>query len=355
MSKLKYYGIHGNLLNWIKSYLFNRTQRVTVQGYKSFSYFSTSGVPQGSHLGPILFLIFINDISNHIKYSQCSVFADDLKLYKIINTQEDVEALQTDLDSVIHWCSTNKMNINASKCLYIKFTKKRNVNPSSYAVDNQTLNTAPSVRDLGVILDKKLNFIEHIDNITTRAWKVSGMVKRTCKDFKSPASILTLYKALIRSVLEYASPIWNPYYNIHINRIERVQRSFTRFLAYKDPNCPYRADYHTRLLHFNLSSLEMRRKICDLKTLHKILHGQVCCSNVVQRININVPRSIPRHPNYKIFFPSCTGTNVGKYAPLNRLMGTYNELLLRGDIDIFFSIDCKEFVKNCLEVYNSLN
>ncbi|RVE55239.1 hypothetical protein evm_000137 [Chilo suppressalis] len=111
--KLKRYGIHGPLLLWLRSYLEHRLLRVVVNGYKSKPFLTSSGVPQGSILGPILFLVFINDIPNKIRYSSCSLFADDLKLYRPIKNEEDILLLQKDLDSVSEWCVDNGMTLNA--------------------------------------------------------------------------------------------------------------------------------------------------------------------------------------------------------------------------------------------------
>lgn len=347
LCKLKLYGIHGNLLNWVKSYLYNRIQRVTTQGFKSFSFFPTSGVPQGSHLGPILFLAFINDISNHISFSNYSIFADDLKLYKEINYQNDIMELQADLNSICNWCTINKMDLNTKKCIHIKFSTKRNVTTSSYSIAGENLAEATVVRDLGVMIDKKLKFVDHIDKITCSAWKMLGFLKRVCKDLNNPTAILILYKALIRSGLEYASPVWNPSYKVHSDRIERVQRNFTRYLAYKDRNCPYRADYNTRLSYFRLEPLEKRRKICDLKTLHKLIHGQLISPDLLSLINIKVPRSVPRYPLKKVFSLSNCRTNIGSHAPVNRLMQTYNNISSNSDVDIFHTDNLNKFINLC--------
>ncbi|KAL0832334.1 hypothetical protein ABMA28_001768 [Loxostege sticticalis] len=178
-----------------------------------------------------------------IEYSQVSIFADDLKLYKCIKDWADVSLLQADLDTISEWCVRNKMKLNPLKCNHIKFTRKKNIVESCYSISGQIVEESTKIRDLGVLLDDKLNFIEHIDNIITRSWKMLGFVKRVCKDFKNIHTLKIIYNALIRSNLEYASTIWNPIYEVHSLRIERIQKNFTRHLAYKSRDCPRTADY----------------------------------------------------------------------------------------------------------------
>lgn len=350
LSKLGACGIHGDLLRWLSSYLKDRIQSVIVHGFKSNDFIALSGVPQGSHLGPILFLVFLNDICNNIKYSQVSIFADDLKLYKCIKDWADVSLLQADLDTISEWCVRNKMKLNPLKCNHIKFTRKKNIVESCYSISGQIVEESTKIRDLGVLLDDKLNFIEHIDNIITRSWKMLGFVKRVCKDFKNIHTLKIIYNALIRSNLEYASTIWNPIYEVHSLRIERIQKNFTRHLAYKSRDCPRTADYDVRLSHFLMTSLAGRRKLLDLMTLHKLVHGNLVCPSLLKQINLTVPYHIPRHPIANCFnVPRCR-TNLGRSAPLYRCMRTYNDFDT-GSVDIFHDSE-RTFKRKCVALLN---
>ncbi|KAG6460286.1 hypothetical protein O3G_MSEX011890 [Manduca sexta] len=353
LSKLKCYGIHGSLLHWLGSYLENRSQCVTALGYRSFSFTATSGVPQGSHLGPILFLVFINDIAHSIKYSNYSIFADDLKLYRHIRSQSDVTLLQSDLDSIQDWCINNKMILNAEKCAHLRLTRNRNIINSTYLINGIALNKTTAMRDLGVVVDSKLNFNLHMDQIIKTSWRLLGFLKRVGKDFKNPNTLIVLYNSLVRSNLEYASPIWNPTYNKHVIRVERVQRNFTRFLAFKDRTCPYRAEYPVRLSHFKIDSLEVRRKAADVITLYKLIHGDMISSELLSRLKFSVPRTLPRFPLSQTFSLPRSRTNLGKYAPLNRLAKSYNEMNPLGEIDIFTINSVCQFRRRCYEILNS--
>ncbi|XP_045453474.1 uncharacterized protein LOC123662715 [Melitaea cinxia] len=152
------------------------------------------------------------------------------------------------------------MILNASKCAHIKFTRKKNIVHSKYFIQNQQLEEVSVIRDLGIILDSRLTFKDHIDYIASKAWKLLGFIRRNTADFKRTDCITRIYNALVRSILEYAVSAWNPHYRAHVNRLERVQRSFTRYLAFKDNTSPYRANYAARLKHFKLHPLEKRRQ-----------------------------------------------------------------------------------------------
>ncbi|XP_045456460.1 uncharacterized protein LOC123666411 [Melitaea cinxia] len=124
LKKLSAYGVVGSVLSWLESYLSGRIFYVVVNGFTSTQRDINSGVPQGSHLGPILFNIFVNDLPHFIKHSVPSLYADDLKLWKVIDTEEDVPLLQSDLNALVRWCGRNGMELNIKKCNHIKFTRK---------------------------------------------------------------------------------------------------------------------------------------------------------------------------------------------------------------------------------------
>lgn len=139
VSKLRAYGFTGNFLEWINSYLNDRTFFVVVNGYQSNVYKIFSGVPQGSHLGPILFNVFINDISSCFQYSSVFLYADDLKFIRTIETSDDCVYLQKDLDSLIKWCENNKMMLNKNKCCYIKFSRKHKSVTYDYHINDHKI------------------------------------------------------------------------------------------------------------------------------------------------------------------------------------------------------------------------
>lgn len=223
--KLSKYGIRDPLLSWLYSYIDNRVQSVVLKGVKSTGYIASSGVPQGSIIGPLLFNIFINDIVNNIQ-SNCLLYADDLKVYKKIRSHNDIVTLQSDIHEIEEWCTQNNMKLNADKCKVVCFSRKMSSFVPSYILDALPLEIVDVIKDLGVLLDSKLSFHMHIDFITSKTRKLLGCLKRWTADFKDIRAILILYNSLVRSNLEYNSIIWCPYYNIHITRLEAVQDNF---------------------------------------------------------------------------------------------------------------------------------
>jgi retron-type reverse transcriptase len=160
--KLSIVGIGDPLLSWINSYLTNRKQKVGITSHRSREIKVTSGVPQGSHLGPVLFSIFINDIKNVIRDSLFLLYADDLKLFYNIRSEQDCVRIQDDLCRVVSWCESNGLELNISKCKVIRYSRKKIITLPSYHIHNSALESLFQISDLEIILDSKLTFCPHI-------------------------------------------------------------------------------------------------------------------------------------------------------------------------------------------------
>ena len=202
------------------------------RGYRSPNYVVTSGVPQGSNLGPLLFLMYINDISEEIGVEFC-LFADDLKVYKPIKSVEDCCQMQQTLNNLHRWCEQNKLRFNISKCFAMTISLKKSLLTYNYSIDGIALQRAHRFRDLGVTFNSQYNFNDHIRDVYASANKTMGFVMRNCREFTDIHSLKILFYALISSKLEYACLIWSPYYQVHVNCLERLQRRFMKFLAFK--------------------------------------------------------------------------------------------------------------------------
>lgn len=328
LKKLSEIGITGNYLKWIKSYLINRRQRVTVNGSVSREVTVSSGVPQGSHIGPILFLLFINDVVSCFKNSHCLLYADDLKFFNIV--EPNYNALQSDLDQFVSWCSSNYLELNISKCKVISFYRRSNPVENSYIINNTTLESVSTFNDLGVIFDRELSFSLHVDTIILRAFRLLGFIKRSTKHIQDTKAITCLYSGLIRSILEYCSTVWSPSQAIYVNRIERVQNKFCKYLLFKF-HFPYRdLSYETRLLLCGMQTLERRRRDAMLLLLYKIINGDIICEKLLCQVNFVVPL---RHtPQSQLFFEKTHRTNYGQRAFMNRLLCNYNKHYSHCDI-----------------------
>ena len=160
------------IVQLFNSYLQDRTQFVEYRGVTSGEYCITSGVPQGSVLGPFLFLIFVNDIADNVLFSEVSMYADDLKIRKSINSENDCNKLQEDLRMLTEWSNKNLMRLNLRKCENINFTRKRYPIQFNYKISDTALMNMQYVKDLGVILDSKLSYNIHIDHISLKCKRI---------------------------------------------------------------------------------------------------------------------------------------------------------------------------------------
>ena len=334
LSKLYKYGVHGKVLRLLESYLQNRQMNVVLGGYESRTFFLHSGVPQGSRLGPILFYIFYNDVITCLHHCSFLMYADDLKIYKKIELVNDCNLLQQDLDRFAVWCSMNSIKLNNKKCQSISFSRKTSDINYNYKVNGYPIKKVTQVRDLGITVDAKLSFVPHIDDIVSKSLSTLGFIIRSTKPFKKSSTIMILFNSLIKSQLEYCSTVWNPYYETHKNRLERIQKKFLKMLSYRDHVSNDFRKYDDLLKHYNMLKLSHRRDIADLCFLHKLVSGNLDCPKILSELNVFAPRLNTRlcTQNFKTRFAK---TNLGLNAPLNRTVNLCNKLAQKSKFDIF--------------------
>ena len=179
MQKLCHYGFSNCLLDLFKFYLLGREQYVKYRGFISKVIRPTSGVPQGSNLGPLLFLLFINDIVDTIP-SEKLLFADDVKLFQIIRSIDDCMILQASLIAIRNWCIKNRLFLNISKCCSVTYTRKVVPKIFSYAINDTVIKRSDSFKDLGVLFDTKFTFIDHINDIVAKAFNTDTVDLKLC-------------------------------------------------------------------------------------------------------------------------------------------------------------------------------
>ncbi len=320
LQELNVYGIFGGVNHWFDSYLTNRSQYVVIGSTKSNRITPTSGIPQGSVLGPLLFLIFVNRLPDKFKHSNSLLLADDLKLYKKIGGTSDCSALQEDIDSLMDWCGTYKLDHNVKKCFSFSTTFSPNKVNCVYKMNGEILESCDVKDDLGVVFDSKVSFKLHNDKIVRKAYQMLGFIFRSTKSFNDPKSLILLYNAYVRSRLEYCSSLWNPIYSKYIDSIEKVQRKFTRLL-YRKFNW-IKPDYCTRLLQLKMHSLESRRIEMDEILLYKIINGNID-STLRSHIHFNNPQRFTR--NQSIFYLPNLTTNYTSNSPMYRLQSAHDK------------------------------
>ena len=262
--KLKAHGIGDSITDWIEQWLTDRRQRVVVDGEVSNWKSVLSGVPQGSVLGPILFLTYINDLDDSIT-SNILKFADDTKLFRKVNTDGDKQHLQNDLDRLVKWSEKWQMLFNFGKCKCLH-TGHGNLNVN-YKMGDTALGTTVKEKDLGVTISADMKVSEQCGNAASKGNQILGLIRRNIT-YKEQKLIIPLYKAIVRPHLEYCIQAWRPYRKKDIDTLERIQRRATKMI-------PELRDlsYEERLKECGLTTLETRRLRGDQIEVFKILNG----------------------------------------------------------------------------------
>ena len=273
LAKLKAAGVDGRVAAWIKAWLFDRQQRVVLNGVTSEWQQVMSGVPQGSVLGPTLFLIFINDIDWVVDgmAAKLSKFADDTKLIRCVRSENDREALQKDINALLKWSEVWQMEFNAEKCKAMHFGRG---NPSfsytmgGYAPGGTVLENSKEEKDLGVLIHDSLKPSSQCIKAVKKANQVLGQMARAFT-YRDKFTWVKLYKQYVRPHLEYAIQAWCPWTVADIDAIEGVQKRAIRMVSGLTSS-----DYESRLLELGLPTLLDRRKRGDMIEVWKILHRE---------------------------------------------------------------------------------
>ena len=339
LSKLASYNFCFHTVNWIKSFLSDRTQAVKCGASFSSIKPVTSGVPEGSVLGPILFVLFVNDLASICKPCSVKLYADDVKVYYKILTVRDQIELQQCLDRIVLWANQWQLSLSFAKCAFLQLGYS---NPNvSYFLGPNKINIVDSYCDLGITVDSLLKPSLHITKIVKKANARAKLILK-CFLSRSPSNFIRAFKTYVRPLLEYATTIWNPSLLQDINLIERVQRNFTRNVCIIC-NLPV-LSYDNCLEVLGLERLELRRLYFDLIELFKIVNHFTysCIFNVLSfnqhalhntrghRFKLNVIRS--NKNVFKTFFTNRV-VNVWNFLPAEcfntNLISTFKNRLLK--------------------------
>ena len=272
--KLGAVGLSGPLHSWFRSYLSDRSQLVAVHGVTSHPVPVFSGVPQGSVLGPLLFLIYVNDLclSNFTTNSSLVLYADDTTLYKPLSQSSDLSDFQADINTIHNWFSSNQLTANAAKTKSMVISTKKDPFPDMILhLNNQPIERVPSAKFLGIWITQNLSWNLQVDHICKKARRTIGFIHRAFHS--APVSTRRiLYLALVRPILEYGSTTWHPLNKTLTNRLESCQRFACRVILQS-----WKASHDDLLLKTDLPLLSKRRDIATLCHLFKIVHD-LCSS-----------------------------------------------------------------------------
>ena len=262
--KLRRYGITGNVNRWIDAFLCDRLQTVVVDGVSSQPAPVESGVPQGSVLGPTLFNLYINDLPLNIN-SRVRLFADDTFCHRPTKTSQDQEVLQNDINKLVEWEAKWKMAFHPEKCQVLRATRRRQKLPFPYSIHGHTLEDVKEAKYLGVTITDDLTWSSHITNITKKANKTLGFLRRNLV-IGSKKTREQAYKAFVRPVLEYCSPVWDPHAEKDKTALDKVQNRAARWVARR---FDHTTDVNDITASLSWTPLKTRRRIKRLSTFYK--------------------------------------------------------------------------------------
>ena len=320
ISKLHRYGLHGTTLTWISGFLKHRTQRVVVSGEKSAWSNVISGVPQGTVLGPLLFLVYINDLPDNL-HSSVRLFADDCVIYREIKNDLDSELLQEDLHTLGQWEKKWQMRFNTQKCFVMRLTHSK-PKMYQYSLGGEVLSPVENHSYLGVSISNKLNWNGHIHETCSKANRSLGFIKRNFYSCTQSTKLMA-YKSFVRPLTEYSSAVWDPYTKKNINKLESVQKRAARFILNdyksKTPGCA------TQMVKdLKLEPLATRRKIRRLCIFHQARHGHLSLpiGNFLQPVQ----RQSSRHHHPDSYNTITTNKDCFKFSFVPQTILDWNSL-----------------------------
>ena len=330
---------------------------MVVQGKCSDWVKVTSGTPEGGLISPLLFACFVNDLPEAL-LTDALMFADDVKLYRRVDNQADVRSMQGELDKLCKWSEMWKLKLNPGKCRVLTLTLKRNPVIGNYVIGGEMLERVNVMRDLGVLLDSKLTFGDHVEHTVRKANRALGLLIRTFATGKrgrpfngtKHRAILSTYYANVRSILEYCSVVWGGAARTHMQRVERVQE---KFLVWLCACCNVRGvsfAYPDLAAHFNVSTMAARFKQHDLMFIRNVHRHRIRCSFLLEKFPIAVPARQLR--TQSVFAVSFARVNTVRTCAFNRIPGACNDFLdANRDLDIWES-DMAEFRRRVKEYVN---
>ena len=309
-SKLLNIGVHTKTVDWISSWLKDRSISVCVNNAKSSSRPVLSGVPQGSVLGPLLFNVFINDMNKAIDHSTLKLYADDSLLYKPIVNISDPSDFQSDLDNLVDWAGNSQMQFNIKKCEQMSIKRAACNTPSTqYTMSGEPLSKTDKVEYLGVSIDDKLSFDPHIRKICSKANRSLHMLMRCLKKAK-PKTRAVAFKTVCRPILEFATHTWSPHKVKHIKQIEGINRKAFRWVF----NLKKRDHISDLMLSQGWDTLEERRKSADVKMYYRMLSGKAALDTNRFMLHFSKEHDT-RHGAIK----GTISTNVAKFSYRHRI------------------------------------
>lgn len=317
IQKLKNIGLVSTVLELFQSYLENRIQYTVIDGHESDRIKVTGGVPQGSVIGPLLFIIYINDICNIKLNGKVILFADDTGLFYSGTIQDIFKKAQEDLDKIFQWTANNKIKLNEKKCTYMLFKVNKPENQDLF-INGIKILESDKTKYLGLILDKELKFTDHIEHLISKLHSLSFMLGRTAYLFNGKTKYL-IYHANISSILNYLAAFWGQARKQDIEKLQVAQNKLLKILFQKNPRT------HTEDLYKELKLLNIDKiiKLDSVKLIHKIKNNNIC-TGIDIKLNSEIHTYFTRTNQDVHILPKTT--NIGRKKITYQAAVWFNEL-----------------------------
>ena len=351
LDKLEHYGIRGMGNNWFKTYLSNRTQTVVINGFESDTKIMKHGVPQGSVLGPLLFLIYINDLHTAIQHSHVYHFADDTNLLNINNSPRKIQKqMNRDLKCLYNWLLANKISLNCSKTELIFFHKPgadiKQLTSLKIKINGHRLIPTDNIKYLGIYMDSTLSGKHHCKVLTTKLKRANGMLSKI-RHYVPLEELRSIYYAIFSSHMTYGCQVWGQGTNGNIKQIETLQNRALRIINFKGPGT-------------DTSSLYAKNKILKLTDLiklnnclfiHDYLHDNLpsCFEDYYFKLNNLYPLTETRNAKIGcLFVPVKNTTKYGLNSLTQQSIYTWNEIskTMNTDLSLKSRYELKSLIFN---------
>ena len=326
LSKLEHYGIRGVANNWFSSYLSNRQQHVSIEGFNSSKLSVNIGVPQGSVLGPLLFLIYLNDLHKSIIHSSVHHFADDTNLLLVDKSPKTIsKKLNADLRKLCNWLKANKIALNVAKTELIIFRhpNKKLLYDLVIKLDGKRLQPVHSIKYLGLQIDETLSFQKHLTSLSRKLSRSNSMLAKI-RHFVPPDTLKSIYHSIFASHMSYGCIVWGQKGNPNCHKIYSLQNSALRLISFSD----FRA--RTNLIYQNLNILSLSKLVFLLNCL--LVHSQLTNNIPIGLRNTFVPTNrvhnhATRHASQSIVTPVTRTTKYGLYSITYQCASSWNKLV----------------------------
>ena len=323
LRKLKFqYNIDGKLLRFFINYLKNRKQCIVLSNTKSSVQPVISGVPQGSILGPTLFVLFLNDITSGLNDgTNICMYADDTKVWREINCENDHLILQNDINYLLDWAHNNKMKFHPSKCKVLSITRNPppllDILPNIqfvYSLGSCIIDYCDSEKDLGIHMNGSLNFNEHCEYLYSKANQKLAMLKRNCNFVNNARMKRSLYLTLVRSIFEHCPIVWRPASSSPVDKLESIQKRAFKWI-FDDLTSSYSCMelYYAHCKQLNILPIKFRFDYHDLKMFHIIVNEYICVKIPAYLKPFSENRLRSSHLDYKCYVSDISPRNLNSY------------------------------------------